>query len=162
MNCSLLAALAIPFALACVPKREFSLAPVGPPPKRSSSSTATDGQLVVYSAWERTGTLDSEHQNHGSYAVLTADRKPVLQVRNWVSPMINDPAIVSLVPGSYFVKARVQGYGVILLPVVIESQKTTTLYLDDTTKPDLIGRDPAGRVRLPDGRVIGWTSSGSQ
>ena len=111
----------------------------------------------VYSAWRRTGTDDPDHRIHSNYDLLTEDRSQLLTVRNYVTPMLEDPAIVALSPGQYVVKARVQRYGLMEIPVVIESRKLTALFMDDSTVPD-VTPNQAERIQLPDGRVIGWAS----
>jgi hypothetical protein len=143
----------------CTTPREATLSQVGPEPGVTAGkvNNSTAGTLVVYSAWRRTGTDDPDHRVHGNYEILTANGKPFLQVRNYITPMLEDPASVQLAPGKYVIKARVQGYGYVTVPVVIESRKLTALYMDDSTRPEQ--RETAEKVQLPDGRVIGWASS---
>ena len=144
-------------ATGCAPQRHAALAPVGPAPGISVKAPANTGNLVVYSAWRRTGTDDPDHRIHSNYDLLTEDRSQLLTVRNYVTPMLEDPAIVALSPGQYVVKARVQRYGLMEIPVVIESRKLTALFMDDSTVPD-VTPNQAERIQLPDGRVIGWAS----
>jgi hypothetical protein len=155
--CATLGALLL--CAGCATQREATLSAVGPQPGAGVAyvDKTTAGTLVVYSAWRRTGTDDPDHRIHSNYDVLMADGKPILQVRNYITPMLEDPASVQLAPGKYAVKARVQGYGYVTVPVVIESRKLTALYMDDSTRPER--RESAEKVQLPDGRVIGWASS---
>lgn len=160
-NQTLLAAAFLALALGCVHPREFSVATVGPAPS-SHLSGATNGTLVVYSAWRKTGTDDTDHPVHSSYDVLTESGQAVQHVRNYVTPILDEPASISLAPGKYVVRARVQRYGFVSVPVVLEPHKTTVLYMDDTTKPDSTGQKPIDPVKLPDGRVIGWASAAAR
>jgi hypothetical protein len=150
---------ALLFGAGCAVPREATLSAVGPEPGAGVAKVEKTmaGTLVVYSAWRRTGTEDPDHRVHGNYEILSADDKPFMQVRNYITPMLEDPASVQLAPGQYTVKARVQGYGYVTVPVVIESRKRTALYMDDSTQPER--RENAEKVQLPDGRVIGWASS---
>jgi hypothetical protein len=148
-------------ALGCAQQKEIPLSTITPA-SAVPRQPATDGglgTLVVYSAWRRTGTDDPDHRVHSSYDVLTDDRKPFLHVQNFVTPMVDDPASVRLSPGKYIVKTRVQRHGFVSIPVVIDSHRTTVLYLDNTTHPEQNERETAETVKLPDGHVIGWASA---
>ncbi len=145
-------------AFGCAAPQHISTAAVGPEPGILSKTSPETGNLVVHSAWRRTGTDDADHRIHSNYDILTDDGKPFLTVRNYVTPMLEDPATVPLAPGKYVVKARVQRYGVVEIPVLIESRKVTALYLDDSTQPAATMRETE-QVQLPDGRVIGWASA---
>ena len=142
--------------LGCAHQQQLSLSPVGPEPQMSSKSTK--GRLVVFSAWRKTGTDIPDHRVHSSYDVLASDGTRLLHVQNYLTPMIEDPATVALEPGNYVVKARVQRYGFITVPVLIESGKTTALYLDDTTQPQMTEENAPENVQLPDGRIVGRAS----
>ncbi len=158
MKSPLLAALATLATIGCAEQQRASLSALGPEtaPIVQKSSTGT---LVVYSAWRRTGTDDPDHRVHGDYQVLTPESKPFLRVRNYITPMLEDPANIPLAPGNYLIKARVQGFGFVSVPVTIESHKTTALYMDNTTQPDAQSRANVQQVQLADGRVIGWSSA---
>src|SRR5689334_20093980 len=106
----LLLAACLACAFGCAGPRPASLVPVGPEPGVVTKTTSTTGHLVVHSAWRRTGTDDPDHRVHSNYEILTDEGKPLLKIRNYVTPMLEDPATVPLAPGKYVVKARVQRY----------------------------------------------------
>ena len=144
----------------CIQQRQALISPVGPAPDpQRVVADSNSGTLVVYSAWRRTGTDDPDHRIHSDYDVLAVEGKPLLHVRNHITPMLEDPATVQLASGKYVVKARVQRYGTVSVPVTIQSNKITALYMDDSTRPESAARANAEEVKLPDGRVIGWAPS---
>src|SRR6266571_5240035 len=75
------------------------------------------GSLVVYSAPDGLDTGDPDHEKHTSYTILS------------------ETGTVALPVGTYAVKARATTYGVIRVPVQIQRNQTTVLYLDGSTKP---------------------------
>jgi hypothetical protein len=153
---TILGLLSLPL-IGCVASNELKLSEIGPSHyARSQQKLPPTGTLIVYSALETVGGLDSDHPRHTSYSILSDEGQQLRHVRNYVSPILDDPIAVSLSPGKYLVKARVQGYGMITVPVLIEAGRNTTLYLDDSTGPNLGGIDPADLEKLPDGRVVGW------
>lgn len=154
----LLTAALIGATLGCATPQRVNLAPVGPEHGTRTPSPSNAGTLIVHSAWRRTGTDDADHRIHSNYEILKENGTTFLNVRNYVTPMLEDPATVPLAPGKYIVKARVQRYGIVEIPVVIETRKVTALYLDDSTRPSSALKQTE-RVELPDGRVIGWASA---
>jgi hypothetical protein len=137
------------------------LEPVGPSPLASGSSTT--GTLVVFSAYEVTapGIGDFEHRKHYSdYRILSEDGKPLQTVHNDTGTEVKEAARVQLPAGKYRVAASSNGYGTVIVPVVIATNRTTVVHLDgsDSWASDA-ALNQANSVRLPDGELVGWRAT---
>jgi hypothetical protein len=114
--------------------------------------------LVVYSAFETgmTADIDTRTAHHSDYWIQLPDGKPLEHVNNWVGTFIEDPTVVTLAPGHYYVLARVANSGMVKFPVSIEAGKTTAVHLDGSklAQPQSVGGSDL--VRLPDGTIVGW------
>jgi hypothetical protein len=134
------------------------LAPVGPSPQASGS--ATTGTLVVFSAYEVTapGIGDFEHRHHYSdYRILSEDGKLLQTVHNDVGTEVREAARVQLPAGKYRVAASSNGYGTVMVPVVIATNRTTVVHLEGGSSwASGAALNSADSVRLPDGEVVGW------
>jgi hypothetical protein len=128
---------------------------VGPQPARANG--ATDGHLVVYSATYAPTVEQSEYPVHTNYTIATLDDRPIRQVRNATGSFESNPAKVSLPAGEYHVRAQYTGGRFIVVPVVIERNRTTVVDLDSEAVPQRT--DASGMVRLPDGHVVGWRAT---
>jgi len=131
--------------------------PVGPdlaPPVKTVS--AGQGQLVVYSALEVVNAVSSDFPTHAAYEIYSPDGKKLLKrVDNRSGSFYQSPATVTLPAGEYTVKAPVTNHGLVLVPVVIKENETTTVDLD---AEHFRQKKPTGAgqwVRLPTGEVIG-------
>ncbi|NQU11903.1 hypothetical protein HQ590_14000 [bacterium] len=153
---------ALPLAMiACAIAREpMVLDPVGPPPLRSPGVEA-EGYLRVYSATQL--HYDGiPYYPHSDYTVLAEDGTLLRPVRNASDLTDERPARVRLPVGSYLVRAAARSYGPVIVPVVIETGQTTTVYLEPSRTP---GPVPSGPFRprgaddethrRPDGRRHG-------
>ncbi|HVO46409.1 MAG TPA: hypothetical protein VMT29_08740 [Steroidobacteraceae bacterium] len=103
---------------------------------------------------------------HTPYTIFGKGDEVVRNVENTSGLFSKDPEAVWLHPGEYHVKALATGAGYVVIPVVIESQRTTVVDLDGSALPQgsRSGRDGdggAGWVRLPDGHVVGSTVTGA-
>jgi hypothetical protein len=134
------------------------LAPVGPSPQTSGSGS--NGTLVVFSAYEVTppGIGDFEHRHHYSdYRILSEDGKLLQRVHNDVGTEVREAARVQLPPGRYRVAASSNGYGTVIVPMVIAANRTTVVHLEGGYSwPSGVAPDQANSVRLPDGEIVGW------
>lgn len=128
------------------------------PAKLESVPAATTGTLVVYSAWDGFDTSDPEHAHHSSYEVYSKNGKRLFRVRNYHTPMLEDPAAVPLAQGEYIIKARAQGYSFVKIPVVIKRDQVTDVHLDGS-QPNSRHLDCASIVHLPNGQPVGWRAS---
>ena len=116
------------------------------------------GSLVVYSAPDGLDTGGPDHEKHTSYTIPSETGTVVEKIRNRCGSFGSDPATVALLAGTYAVKARATTYGVIRVPVQIQRNQTTVLYLDGSTKPviELAGAD---LIRSPKGQIVGrWVT----
>lgn len=152
------------FATGCAFNREVVITePVGPLPQ-SSHVPSTNGDLVVYTAFEATDATGFayEHvQPHTPYDIYALDGTLVKYVRNYPGGLLDDPEAVSLPAGNYKVFAKANGYARVVLPVVIVARRTTVVHLDSSGF-NLAKQNPnANLVKLPDGQIIGWLADGA-
>jgi len=142
-------------------QQRLVLDPVGPSPQ--ASGTGTTGALVVFSAYEVTapGVGDFEHRHHYSdYRILSENGKTLQTVHNDCGTVMREAARVQLPAGKYRVAASSNGYGTVIVPVVIATNRTTVLHLEGGYSwPTDTMFNQANSVRLPDGEVVGWRAS---
>jgi hypothetical protein len=164
------------------PDRVAMLPGVGPSPSQSQPTVwAAEGYLQVYSARERIPTnpngsefaWNNDFGNNDflfgdartSYALYSADGQLVQQVRN-ASGRNASPALVSLTPGSYQIRAEAVDFNdvtsTVMVPVCIESGQTTQVHLDGKWSPQSKGHGEGQWVRLSNGSIVGWHCSGSE
>ena len=156
---SLLAAGAAGWLLAgCATARnEVVLDCVGPQPA-AASANSTSGTLLVYSAYRVGADFDSRdarRPEYSDYRILSADGQLLQAVHNNSGTVLQDAVPVTLAPGQYRVRARANGYGYVIVPVVIEAGRKTVLHLDGDSQSDMAGLNQANAVRLPDGQLVG-------
>jgi hypothetical protein len=137
------------------------LEPVGPSPEASGS--ATTGTLAVYSAYEVTapGIGDYEHRQHYTdYKILSEEGKLLQTVHNDVGTEVRKVARVQLPPGKYRVAASSNGYGTVIVPVVVATNRTTVVHLEGGGLwASEAGLNRADSVRLPGGEIVGWRAT---
>lgn len=138
------------------------LSAVGPAPlQKVIDANATNGTLVVYSAYEVNADFNSRDPDRpecSDYKILTPDGKLLQRVHNNSGDQLQEPLPVPLPAGRYLVKARANGYGVVTVPVLIVARQNTVLHLEGggaENKPD--GKPTEG-VYLPDGRMVGYAA----
>lgn len=128
--------------------------PVGPA-RLQVGRHEREGGLLVYSAPALVYPADSAHPTHTNYTIYDRDGKILRRVDNRSGSFYQAPVAVSLPTGTYKVKGRVTNYGLVIVPVVIESGRTTILDLDGSTLPQSKPQRDDPWARLPDGQVIG-------
>ncbi len=130
---------------------------VGPAP-RTSNIPENAGYLVVYSAWSN--FVDQGSTPHHSRYIVKADEGSMShEVINHVDRFDEGPIQLPLAPGGYHVSARSAHYGRVDVPVVIEPGRTTIVYLDGRAHPEKTTAEKASAVRLPNGEIVGWSST---
>ena len=92
------------------------------------------GNLIVYSATYAPTLEQSEYPAHTDYTIATPDGKVIQRVKNATGSYGSRPAIVSLSPGNYRVRAQYDRGGFVVLAVGIEPGKTTVLDLSGEPK----------------------------
>ena len=132
------------------------------PAQESQTHAKSEGSLVVYSALDQSPHFNGSdyHTWYSGYEVMSEDGRVVKKVTNDTGTVVEGPAEVKLPPGKYRVKARANGYGLVTVPVLIESERLTTVHLDGGerwTGDNAIAKSNA--VRLPRGGVVGWRAS---
>jgi hypothetical protein len=142
---------------------KVTLDTVGPAPTQTAApSPSTNGTLVVYSAYRRNAyfdTRDPYRPEYSDYRIFSPDGKFLLGVHNNSGTPFQDPASVTLAPGTYRVVARENGFGNVTVPVLIVAQQSTVLHLEGGDAGDISGANQANAVRLPDGKIVGWRSA---
>jgi len=128
---------------------------VGP---QSASTGSGTGTLIVYSATYAPVVEQSEYPIHTDYTVATLGDHVIERVSNGTGSFFSDPAKVSLPAGEYHVRAQYDRGGFVIVPVVIAANKTTVVDLDGEASPQ-VRNTGAGKVRLPDGHVVGWQAT---
>jgi hypothetical protein len=130
--------------------------PVGPASALAQTERTT-GQLIVYSAWDGLDTLDAEHQKHSPYVVREQQGTIAARVRNRQGSFGEEPEVVSLPPGRYFVEARSTNTGPVQVPVIIDRRRTTVVYLDGVAAPPAaLADEETNWIRQPNGLIVGW------
>jgi hypothetical protein len=165
-------------AVGCTSPRVAVLPPIGPA-QGVAASGGHEGFLKVYSAREPAvlnpnaeeffwnndfGQNEFLHRAaHRPYDLYSQDGKLIRHVRNaWD---INDPqpTLLSLPPGTYQVQAPAEDHDAVsytaVVPVVIEPGATTEAHLDQQTWTPAQPAAVSSIVRLPNGRLAGWSAS---
>lgn len=144
-------------------KSNMALDTVGPIPTRAAPADSTSGILVVYSAYKVNADFNMEdpyRPEYSDYKIYNADGKLLRRVHNNSGTILQEPASVNLPAGNYRIIARVNGYGFLTIPVMIETRRTTVLHLEGGNAwPDKSAFNQTNAVQLPDGRIVGWKAS---
>ncbi len=144
---------------------------VGPAPT-AQAKPGTEGSLQVYSARQKHdpsylwdifvgGVNDNAQYDpaHTDYTICTPEGKPVQKVRNAHDPNDATPALVSLAPGTYVVKAEDRDYGSVSVPVVIKPGELTQVNLERGSKLPINQSNEREVVLLHGWRVVGWRAN---
>lgn len=146
-------------------QKDIVLDPVGPSPTHRILTGSTNGLLVVYSAYEAVPDLSAEvsgnpsdHWVYSDYRIFSADGKPFKFVWNNGGAILLHPKQVELPAGRYVVVAKANDFGRVTVPIVIASNRITTLHLDDddSFRAGASGSDRVNTVHLPNGNIVGW------
>ncbi len=144
-------------------KNGLALDPVGPSPDQPATVNSTNGTLLVYSAYDVNADFagrDRRSPEYSDYKILTIDGNLLQKVHNNSGTILQEAVPVELSPGKYHVMAHSNGYGYLVVPVVIAAGQTTTLHLEgDGFWPNESAFNQTNAVRLPDGVVIGWKAA---
>jgi hypothetical protein len=143
-------------------RNQLTLDAVGPS-AQPMEGNSTLGTLVVYSAFKRNAdfnSADPNRQEYSDYRILTANGDLLRRVHNNSGTIFQDVVSVSLAPGKYQVAARANGYGYVIVPVVVEAQHSTVLHLEGGPPwPDTSVFNQTNSVRLPDGQIVGMRAA---
>jgi hypothetical protein len=137
------------------------LDPVGPPPVASPGAGST-GTLIVYSAFEQGAEFNSAYyrRQYTDYKILSANSKLLQPVHNDSGLLVEAPKRVQLPVGTYRIFARANGYGEVIVPVVIRASQVTRVHLEGSAAwPNSQELAKSNPVRLPDGEIAGWRAS---
>jgi hypothetical protein len=122
-------------------------------------SAGSTGILMVYSAYEQGAYFNSPiyRRQFTDYKILSTGGELLQSVHNKTGMLVEAPKRVQLPVGPYRIVARANGYGEVVVPVVICANQVTTVHLEGSPAwPD--GREMAqsNPVRLPHGEIAGW------
>lgn len=160
---SLIGALIIQGLSGCI-SNPMALGPVRPNPI-SPMVSSQKGYLQVFSAIVKSIPMASDDPTtfnlHSSYDIYDESGKALKYVPNHASNMDESPDQASLASGNYYIIAESSCCGSVKVPVVIQTGKTTVVHLDSNAwQPS---NTPTNQlVFLPDGEVVGWSSSASK
>ncbi len=154
----LLTAVAALLLPACSSPRLETLPAVGPPPQETARNEGS-GYLVVYSAWSNFVDQGSIG-HHSRYTLSAEDGSRPREIINYADRFDEGPIRVPLPPGNYRVRARSAHFGRVTVPVVIRPHQTTFVFLDSASHADAPSAQQTNVVRLPNGRVVGWSAQG--
>ena len=139
------------------------LDPVGPallPSTPMTDSVSPNGTLVVYSAYRRNADFNARDRNrpeYSDYEIFSSAGALQQRIHNNSGTILQEVVPVTLPAGKYKVKARANGHGFVVIPVVIEAGRSTVVHLEGGGFwPNESVFNQTNAVRLPDGLVIGW------
>jgi hypothetical protein len=128
-----------------------------------AQASATNGCLIVYSAYRRNADFNSRdpyHPEYSDYQIFSNPEGFSRRIHNNSGNSMQSVLPVRLAAGQYKVKARANTYGYVIVPVVILPNQTTILHLEgDGNWPDPSLFNQTNAVRLPDGLVVGWRAN---
>jgi hypothetical protein len=136
----------------------IALAPVGPGPFAAEAYSNGQGDLEVYTETQEYYEDDLSFFPHTDYEIYTTDGRHLRHVWNHQNHEDEHPAVVTLAPGKYVVKAWAVSCGLVTVPVVIKPDEITRV----TLQP---GWNPGGTVaksdlvQIPTGYFVGWRAS---
>ncbi len=147
----------------------MALAPVGPSPSTVETKATGDGSLQVFSArqihdpnylWDIfVGGINEDSQfdpAHTDYTVYNQEGQVVQKVRNARNLNDDQPAVVSLPPGLYTVKAEASDYGTVTVPVLVKAGQPTVVNLERNGKRSVYLAHKDEYVWLYGYRMVGW------
>jgi hypothetical protein len=132
--------------------------PVGPEPGVQLNNENV-GYLVVYSAWGLVNENEAPVDHHSRYTIISEDGKTSRVIINHVDRFDEGPIPVALSAGTYRVIAHSAHFGRVILPVNIEAQRTTSVYLDGQKRQIFAADQQKNLVKLPNGQVVGWAAN---
>jgi hypothetical protein len=113
-------------------RHDLVLAPVAPDSDQHQHIDH-QGKLVVYTELDVHAHFYgfAYHRYYSDYEIRTEPGALLKKVHNDSGTVAEGPVEVPLEAGKYQIRARANGYGWVLVPVIIESGKVTTVHLDD-------------------------------
>jgi hypothetical protein len=136
----------------------IALAPVGPGPFVNGAYVAGKGDLEVYTETQEYDEDDLSYFPHTDYEIYTLDGKHLRHVWNHQNHEDEFPAVVTLAPGEYVVKAWADSCGLVSVPVVIKPNETTRVILQPGWKPEEKAAQ-SDLVQIPGHYFVGWRAN---
>jgi len=143
----------------CATSRNVVVSETVGPAARIGRHTPGQGSLIVYSGPDISSGLDSSHTHHSTYWIYSTQGGLVQKVRNRAGSFEESPSVVLLPTGAYKVQAWARNCGMVEIPILINEDKTTTLYLDGDAQPLGTEGNPNDFVYPPNGTIAGWRAA---
>ncbi len=150
----------VPMIFASCATGPTSLAAVGPRPTVIPPNiTDGTGHLVVFTGTEEKNLgKEARYYLYTPYVIRTANDEFYKRVPNHFGNMDQAPQFVTLPAGVYHILAQSETYGMVTLPVIIATGRTTEIHLEGRWKPKNEPAKDEDIVRLPNGQQVGWRS----
>jgi hypothetical protein len=136
---------------------------VGPPPA-VEQLPSSNGDLVVFSAFETGDAISSAYeyvQPHTPYDIYATDGKLFKAVENHVGLDDQSPTLVTIPAGNYDVHAE-SDFGPVIVPVLIKPFKTTEVNLESVTARKSRNTNDASVVWIPTGPSRAYYAVGAR
>ena len=101
--------------------------------KESEGHSAPAGYLKVFSATEAFNDADVYYYSHSSYRIFSSNGKLLRAVENRISVHDEEPALVALPHGVYYIDAQSEEEGNVRVRTNINAGRITTLDLEKHT-----------------------------
>ncbi len=150
--------LAVSLLSGCLsaPTSRLVTAPVGPIGGANRMNISSGpGELIVFTQTEDINDGGISYSRHTPYSIENETGQTVKEVTNRAGSTDQTPTTVSIASGSYVVRARADGFGLVAVPIQVAPNQLTAVYLDRTTRPKGLSIPEGQEVRLPDGRLVG-------
>ncbi len=154
--------LTLPLAACVTSKQALVLERVGP--ASNEPAVGKDGSLLVFSAPDRGAHFNTVPYRsiYSDYSILTEDGKLLQKVSNR-DIRRNSPNPVSLPPGEYRVAARANGFGNVIVPVLIVGGRVTMVHLEGPSSwADSVPTERSALVCLADGQIVGYRAKAAE
>jgi len=115
------------------------------------------GTLIVFSAFDVHAHFNDlpYRRFYSDYEVLSEDGRLLQTVRNQRG-LTEAPSRVELPAGAYRIAARANGYGSVIVPVMIAADQVTTVDLGTGHLRRNLSMLSSNPVRLPNGQIVGY------
>lgn len=151
-----LVAVALLSGCLSAPVSRVATEPVGPIGGANRMNLSTGpGELIVFTQTEDINDGGISYTRHTAYSIENQEGNTVRQVVNRAGNTDQSPTTVSISAGSYVVRARADGFGLVAVPILIAPNQLTAVYLSREPRPKGLAIPPGQEVTLPDGRLVG-------
>jgi hypothetical protein len=134
-----------------------TLSPVGPKPADAQPAAPMLGYLKVYSSTREYNNGDVLYYPRRRYFIYNMNGSRYRTVENRASRKDEEPQLISLPVGKYYVIGESESDGLLRVPVVIKQGEKTGVVLERGKSTDTDAKVDSSRgVKTPSGNVVGW------